>query len=123
MYIFHFLVLLLLISVCIPLAAHAQAVAGPIIKCPLLQTEPLSFKNPFLSSVASQQLSIHADGFNLANTIPPPEFRGAQQHDLIMVDAKGDLFRVPLRFPCGFYVYPQTERSARSKNPQPESQF
>jgi hypothetical protein len=121
MYIFRLLVLTLLISVCIPLAAHAQAVAGPRVKCPPVQREPLRFKSPFLRPVASQQLPILKDGLKVADIIPPPEFRGAQQNNLIMLDANLDLIRVPLRFPCGFYL--QTKRSARPKNPPLESEF
>ncbi len=123
MYIFRFLVLLLLASICVPLAMHAQAVVGPIVKCPPQQSQPLWFKNPFLPPVASQRLPNRSDEFSFGDIIPPPEFRGAQQGDLIMIDANGVLLRVPLQFPCGFYVYPQAERSARSKNPQPESEF
>ncbi len=123
MYIFHLLALGLLISVRVPLAAHAQAVAGPIVKCPPEQVQsPLWFKSPFLNPAASQQLSAYIDGLNVADIIPPREFRGLQQHDLIMVDANGVQRRVPLRLPCGFDVYPHTERSARPKNP-PESEF
>jgi hypothetical protein len=46
-------------------------------------------------------LPILKDGFKLADTIPPLEFRGAQQNNLIMLDANLELIRVPLRFPCG----------------------
>ena len=71
MYIFRFLVLLLLASICVPLAMHAQAVVGPIVKCPPQQSQPLWFKNPFLprshrndcltapTSSASETLFLH----------------------------------------------------------------
>ena len=121
MYIVRILVLAALISVCVPLAARAQAIAGPIIICPLEQAEPLEFKNPFLPAVSSQQLPAHAHGLNVADITPPREFRSSRQRDLIVVDAEGVLRRVPLQFPCGFYGYPQAERSAGPQNRRPES--
>src|SRR5579862_8400602 len=109
MYIFRLLALAVLISVWVPLAAHAQAAAGPIVKCPPGQVQsPLWFRSPFLDAAASQQLPAYLDGLNVADIISPREFRGSQQHDLIVVDANGVQRRVPLRFPCGFDVYPHT---------------
>ncbi len=111
------LVLPLLISVCVSLTAHAQAVAGPMIspmiKCPPEQVEPVPFKNPFQPTAASEQLPLRADGLNVADVTAPLEFRRVQQHDLILVDANGVLRRVPLHFPCGFYVYLSTNRPNR----------
>ena len=101
------LVLPLLISVCVPLTAHAQAVIGPIIKCPPEQAQLLPFKNPFLPTAASQQLPARADGLKVEDVATPREFRGVQQHDLILVDANGALRRIPLQFPCGLYFYHQ----------------
>jgi hypothetical protein len=107
------LVLLILISACVPLGARAQGFSGPLTRCPPEQIQPLPFKNPFLSTASPQQLPARADGLNMADVTPPREFRGVQQHDLIMVDANGALLRVPLRFPCAFDAYPSAHRSKR----------
>jgi hypothetical protein len=116
MSIFRLLALPLMMSVCVPLAAHAlQNSTGGYPICQPDQAQPprvdlLALKDPF-SPFSFQPLPTITDGLNVADVATPPEFRGVEPHYILMVDAKGFLVRVPLRLPCGFYVYPPTRRS------------